>query len=178
MKVSKNYYYGEGFWDEKDPPVSDEIVKNAECKLGIKFPKEYIELLKKSNGGTLHFKKVYINRYGKCEIPYLLGIDLENANEDDNEGIFSFSEDIKEFSLPEKIVILAWETYPHSCFALDYTNCTENPAVVYFYENYPEDNVPYSKAIVAPTFKEFLPLLYHQSTLKPSQLKTSWKRKS
>ena len=164
MKMSKNYfYYGECFWDEKDPPVSDEIVKKAECKLGIKFPKEYIELLKESNGGMVQFNKVYINGYGECEFPYLLGIDLESSSEDDDVGIFSFTEDIKEYSLPEKIVILCWETYPHSYFALDYTNCTENPAVVYFYENYPEDNVPYSKTIVAPTFKEFLPLLYHQS---------------
>lgn len=174
--MSKNYYIGEGFWDEKDPPVSDETVKEAEAKLGVKFPKEYIELLKESNGGTLYFNKVYINPYGKCRILYLLGINLNETNDDENEGIFSFTEDIKEYGLPEKIVLLAWETYPHSCFALDYTGCTENPAVVYFYEDYPEEHVPYSKVVVSPTFKEFLPLLYHQASLKPSELKTSWKR--
>ncbi|WP_052343764.1 SMI1/KNR4 family protein [Bacillus massiliigorillae] len=167
--MNKNYYDGDDFWNEKAPPVSDEIVKKAELKLGVKLPKEYIKLLKESNGGTLHFTKVCINPYGKCEIPYLLGIDLENINEDDNEGIFSFVEDIKEYSLPENIVLLAWETYPHFCFALDYTNCKENPAVVYFYENYLGDNGPYSKTLVALTFKEFLSLLYQQSTLKPSR---------
>ena len=158
--MSKKFYNGEDFWEEKELPASDEIVKKAELKLGIKLPEEYIELLKESNGGTIHFTNVFINPYGECEIPYLLGIDLENTNEDENDGIFSFVEDIKEYSLPENIVLLAWEVYPHSCFALDYTNCTENPAVVYFYENYPEDNGPYSKTIVAPTFKEFLSLLY------------------
>ena len=66
----------------------------------------------------------------KCETPYLLGINLENANEVDNEGIFSFSEVIKKFPLPEMIVILAWGTYPHACVALDYTNCIDNPAIV------------------------------------------------
>lgn len=159
--MRRKFYNGEDFWDEKELPVSEEIVKKAECKLGIKLPEEYIELLKESNGGTINFTKVCVPTFTDVALMlYLYGINLENTNEDEDDGIFSFAEDIKEYSLPENIVILAWETYPHSCFALDYTNCTENPAVVYFYENYPEYNVPYSKTIVAPTFKEFLSMLY------------------
>ena len=175
--MKREYYNGQGFWEEKDAPATEEIVKKAQSKLGVTFPKEYIELLKESNGGLLYFNKIDLDVFKKCVVPYLLGINLENTT-DDEQGIFSFDEDIKEYSLPEKIILLAWETYPHSCFALDYTTSTENPTVVYFYENYPEEHVPYSKTIVARTFKEFLPMLYRLPKLKPSQLKTSWKRKS
>ena len=44
--MSKKFYNGEDFWEEKELPASDEIVKKAELKLGIKLPEEYIELLK------------------------------------------------------------------------------------------------------------------------------------
>lgn len=173
--MSKQYYCGVGFWNEKNSPLNEVIIKKAESRLNIKFPNEYINLLKESNGGTLYYTKIDVELFGKCKIPYLLGIDLEQANEEESEGIFSAMEELKEQSLPENILLLAWETYPHSCFALDYSNCNENPEVVYFYENYPEENTPYSKIIVAPNFEGFLSKLYHQPLLKPSQIKNTRK---
>ena len=172
LDMSKIFYNGEYFWDEKVPPVSVEVIVKAEKMLGIKFPEEYTSLLKESNGGTLCYYYVDKEGFDEYRMPEMAGIDFENPEE----GIFSFCDDIKEYSLPESIVLLAWETYPHSCFALDYTHCTENPPVVYFYENYPEEGIVYSKTIVAPTFKEFLKSLFYRPLLRPSQLKISWKR--
>ncbi|QPC45856.1 SMI1/KNR4 family protein [Mangrovibacillus cuniculi] len=169
-----HYYREKGFWDEKVLPAKNDVIEKAEYKLGVEFPKEYIELLKESNGGTLYFNKIHIQSYGKCRIPYFLGIDLDGTEEEDSEGIFSYREELKKLTLPENIVLLGWETYPHSCFAMDYTNCTEKPTVVYFYEDYSEADVPYSKTIVASSFKDFSPLLFHQPYLRPSQLEPSY----
>lgn len=33
--MSKNYYNGEGFWNEKNTPTDEEIIDKAEFKLGI-----------------------------------------------------------------------------------------------------------------------------------------------
>ena len=167
--MTKLYYSGEGFWDETEPPVSDEMVQYAENKLGIIFPLEYVALLKESNGGTMRFQYVDVDGFGKCTMPEMLGMK--------DEGIFSFMEENEEYPLPKNSILLAWETYPHACFALDFADGIENPSVVYFYENYQVKGVVYSKTMVAPTFQDFLPLLYTQPLLTPAQLQTSWKKK-
>lgn len=100
------------FWADEDyykhPPLTDEMVKNAQKELGVNLPDLLIELLKVRNGGyTKGFRFPMSEKTswadGYVSLETLLGI-VEGAI-----SILSTQYMTEEWGLPEKQVILSGE---------------------------------------------------------------------
>lgn len=88
--MKKHYYTGKNFWqyDTNDSrplyPCNDEIIKKAELALGIRFPNSFKDLMKKRNGGELHYSHFTVpatranSRSGEVyHLPYIDPIHFE-----------------------------------------------------------------------------------------------------
>ncbi|MEH6949688.1 SMI1/KNR4 family protein [Bacillus sp. JJ634] len=148
------FYKGEGeFWDEGEKPILDLDTRIAEEKLDVKLPLSYIKLLKEHKGGTLKYPNIFIEENDKEQftIPEIYGIDFEG--EQNGVGILASKYWINKIGLPEPIII-PWGDY-HSWIALNYEENTENPSVVYFYEDYLSDNEKWKQIKIANDFDAF-----------------------
>lgn len=106
-------------------------------------------------------------------IDYMDVIDLEGAER--GIGILNSAKWTKEEILPESVIVL-WIDI-HNWLRLDDRNNVENPPVVYFYEDYPEEDREWKSVEVAPDSDSFLIKLFRGSKLKPKDLKPSYGRK-
>lgn len=141
------------FWDSsspENPPLTDAMVRDAENELGVKLPKEYLDLLRLKNGG-------YTNGFGfpmsqktswaddHVPLPDLKGIALEPFSE----GPLSVRDNsylCEEWGLPPKQVLLSGDG--HYWLTLDYRN-GEVPSVSWIDVECDED------ISVAPTSAAF-----------------------
>lgn len=159
--MEKEYYKGEGFWNEDSKfkrieyPINDEIIKKAEDTLGIKFPQPFIDLMKLQNGGELNF-------------PYFLLSDLTEEQkfpsiepihfEEDDLSILSSKELLADTNLPMEFIVL-W-TDCHFWVVFDYRNRKDNPPVLYIFEDYSTKEITWECIKVADSFDDFLKLLF------------------
>lgn len=164
-----DFYKGENFWEEGQDPVSEDAIKQAERELSVALPKPYLDLLREHNGGYLEYPYFHIGddkkRYG---MGHINGIDSEGLS------ILSSQTIIDEIGLPNNLILLDGDY--HSWIALDYRSKTV-PSVVYFYEDYSEEEIRWGSVEIAPSFDIFLTKLFRVPVLDPKKLKTSYGRR-
>ena len=147
------------FWQEDDEiykllPLTDKTIENAEEKLQVKFPDSYIKLLKKQNGGYIHydaFPSVIPTSWADdhINVDHILGIGEEK-------GVLKTEYLIQEWGFPRNIVIFSGGG--HSCVAFDYRSKKEDPPIIYV-------DVEADQIIeLAPNFESFIEGLYINET--------------
>ncbi|MBU5208143.1 SMI1/KNR4 family protein [Bacillus safensis] len=130
--------------------ISEAEISKAEKKLGVTLPGTYKKLILEQNGGyTIHnaFPTTHSNSWAEDHIQFnhLLGID-------EDEGIMDSAYLIKEWELPEGLVLINGDG--HTWVAMDYRKTKENPAIHYFDVEMEEDFK------LADSFDEFIEGLY------------------
>nr|MDH3176515.1 SMI1/KNR4 family protein [Bacillus pumilus] len=138
----------EGYYTLKK--ITAEEVAKAEDKLGVTLPDTYKKLILEQNGGyTVHnaFPTTHSNSWAEDHIQFnhLPGID-------EDEGIMDSAYLIKEWELPEGLVLINGDG--HIWVAMDYRKTKENPAIHYFDVEMEEDFK------LADSFDEFIERLY------------------
>ncbi|OLO25396.1 SMI1/KNR4 family protein [Priestia megaterium] len=138
-------------WDDgysQSKKLTEEMVSDAEKKLGVKLQKSYIELCKIQNGGNLKY----------CDYP--TSVPTNWANDHVNvpeiygigkEGILSSDYYIEEWDLPKDIVLLCGEG--HWWIAFDYRNTKDTPPIIYMDIEWGEDTLIFE---LAPNFETFV----------------------
>lgn len=143
----------QNIWQEdteygKLEPLTDEMVKKAEEKLGIKLPNSYISILKQQNGGYIKFNAHPSDvptswADNHVNIDHIFGIATGKEK-----GILESEYLIREWGLPKNVVLISGDG--HSWIALDYRNSRANPPVIYI-------DVEQNQEIrLAKNFKEFI----------------------
>lgn len=130
--------------------LTDEWIQNAEETFGVKLPDSYLQLLQEQNGGHITKNASYIGiptAYGDgfAVIEYIWGIGKENS-------ILSTNKLIKQFDLPEKLVLFSGTG--EDWYAFDYREVKENPPIIYL------DDEMGLIVEIAPNFETFLERLY------------------
>ena len=126
----------------------------VENKLGIKVPTKYIERCESQNGGNINFDAFPCQPNSWAEdhvfIDFIYGIST-----DESKGILESEYLIKEWALPEDIVLISGDG--HSWIALDYRDTKTQPSIIYI-EKTPEDkNLIYK---LTDNFEMFVQGLY------------------
>lgn len=128
--------------------LTDEAVKKAEEKLGVKLPDSYINLLKQQNGGYLNYNAHPAEgasswAEGYASVDHILGIGLGEER-----GILDSGYLIQEWDLPENIVLISGDG--HSWIALDYRNNETEPTITYI------DTEQQQEIMLANNFEGFI----------------------
>lgn len=174
--MDKEYYRGEEFWTAHklwdSPPITDQLIKKAEARLGITLPASYIELLKEQNGGAINFPYFDLGDE-ELVIDHLYGIDLDDAKL--GIGMLASAAIIKKrkIPVPPSKVIIIWSDY-YRFIGLDYRHTKENPPVIYLWEHDEEEN-EWGGRRLARSFKEFLANLYRKPG-RPKKIRTVYKQ--
>jgi hypothetical protein len=138
------------------PPLTREMIRAAELKLGRHLPGSYVELLRFKNGGRpvrrcirTTFRTSWAE--DRIEVSAIRGIG--GAWGIDSEGPLSSVAMIEEWGYPKiGIVICDMPSGGHDAIMLDYSDVNGEPGVVYI----DEDRKPRR---IAKSFSEFLDLL-------------------
>lgn len=143
------------FWQEDDEiyklvPLTAKTIESAEEKLQVKFPKSYIKLLKKQNGGYIY------NNAFPCGVPTSWADDHINVDHilgiGEEEGVVESEYLINEWGLPKNIVVFSGDG--HTWVAFDYRKTKSEPPIIYV-------DVEADQIIeLAPDFESFLEELY------------------
>ncbi|MGE6424893.1 SMI1/KNR4 family protein [Bacillus altitudinis] len=138
----------EGYYTLKK--ITAEEVAKAEKKLGVTLPDTYKKLILEQNGGYIvhnAFPTTHSNSGAEDHIQFnhLLGIA-------EDEGIMDSAYLIKEWELPEELVLINGDG--HTWVAMDYRKTKDNPAIHYFDVEMEEDFK------LANSFDEFIQGLY------------------
>lgn len=139
--------------DKDKEKLTDNMIINAEKKLGVKLPSSYIELCRIQNGG-------YIT-YDAFPTPVPTGwaddhINVDNIRGIEEEGILSNDYYIEEWELPKDILLICGDG--HTWTALDYRQTKEEPPVIYIDLEWGDDIFILE---LAPNFKTFLDGLFN-----------------
>ncbi len=146
----REYLWYVPFDEAERQPVTDEMVQDAERRLGVKLPASYIEILKAQNGGYLRYDS-YPTTVGTSWADDHVGVDRIMGIGPGQAGDMLDSPDlIQEWGMPQGIVLLSGDG--HTWVALDYRACgpTGEPSVTWF-DNELEEEVP-----LAPDLQTFL----------------------
>jgi hypothetical protein len=140
------------------PPADDKLVAHAEAALGVKLPRDYVELLQQRNGGTprnrccpTEFRTSWAPDH--IEISAILGVGGDQGIDAAN-GRGS-ADMIAEWGYPAiGVVICAMPSGGHDAVMLDYLESGPlgEPAVAYI----DEDRVPRR---IADSFTQFIGML-------------------
>lgn len=157
MGINKNE-----FWDSNDynhPPLTDDILRSAEKKLGVKLPTRLIELLRIQNGGYTKgfvFPMTQRTTWADNHVPLsdLFGIVIDK-NIQSGQNIMDSEYMIKEWGLPENQVLLTGDG--HWWITLDYRG-REDPIIKWI------DGECNEEVKIADTFDEFIDGLVSQDT--------------
>ncbi|MGF9727138.1 SMI1/KNR4 family protein [Bacillus safensis] len=130
--------------------INAEEIAKSEKKLGVTLPDTYKKLILEQNGGYIvhnAFPTTHSNSWAEDHIQFnhLLGID-------EDEGIMDSAYLIKEWELPEGLVLINGDG--HTWVAMDYRKTKENPAIHYLDVEMEEDFK------LADSFDEFIEGLY------------------
>ena len=142
--TESNYYTG--------PDLTDDMVAEAEARLGYRLPKSYLQLLRIRNGGVPErccFKTTFATSWAHdhIKIDAILGI---GGPWGIDAGPQSSAEMITEWGYPAiGIVICDLPSGGHDTVMLDYSQHDPEPQVVYI----DEDRSP---RVLAPSFAQFL----------------------
>ncbi|WP_433956682.1 SMI1/KNR4 family protein [Cytobacillus horneckiae] len=146
-----NKIWGANVLDEYElNPLKKEEIISVEKKLQVTIPKSYINLLLEKNGGVLFSNKfpLFYEENGEdITINHILGISTNS-----NEGILQTDYYIKEWGLPENIVLL--NTEGPTGVALDYRVNKKDPSILYY------DVELELEEKIAESFDEFISRLY------------------
>ena len=148
MSISPHEFWGSNHYDH--PPLTDEMLAQAEKQLGVALPEDYVALLRIQNGG-------YTERFGypmtgtkwsEVHIPlFALGGIVTDPDHRTAHNILETGYLTAEWDLPEKQVLLVGEG--HWWITLDYRS-GDIPSVAWI-DVECEQNLQ-----VAPTFTAFL----------------------
>ena len=142
-------------WKYYDEDLSDSDIKAVEEELGVKFPNDYIECIKKYHGGApekdcFTFDSVKYGEMGSC-----LGV-LLRLDQKKEENILDTMKNLND-QLPKKIIPFGDDGGgDFMCF--DYRDIKEeqSPKVVYWHH---ELNTEESISYLAQSFTEFIKML-------------------
>jgi hypothetical protein len=149
------------FWDSADvkgitgPPLTDEMVRAAEAKLGYKLPESYVRLLRIKNGGSPRRKCHSTGRTGwaddHAEINCILGIGGIPAIDSDYSGSQFM---IREWGYPDVGIYFGHApSAGHDGFMFDYRECgpSGEPSVIHVDTESEGPQV----TVLAPNFETF-----------------------
>jgi len=155
----------ESFWDNDDysrknyigSPVTDQMIKEAESKLGYKLPKSYIDLMKFQNGGTPKNTRYRTSKptswaEDHIAITGIYGIDKRKPSSVCGE--FSSKFWMEEWGYPDiGVYICDCPSAGHDMICLDYSKCGPlgNPEVVHI-----DQELGYQKTFLAKNFEAFI----------------------
>lgn len=113
------------------PQITDDLVRQAETRLGVKLPESYLTLLRTQNGGYLKLTAIPTSVKNSSGDGFILmeelfGLDMD---EDNIYSILCTPYMTKEWELPEHLVLL--EGDGSWWIALDYRVKAEDPPVAY-----------------------------------------------
>lgn len=133
-------------------PLTNKMVKEAEENLKVKLPKSYISILKKQNGGSIHYDCFHTHvptswAENHIRVDHLFGVE-------ENKGVLQSAYLIKEWDLPKDIVLISGDG--HSWVAFDYSDTKEDPPLIYI------DTESEQIIEIAKNFDAFLNGLYKQ----------------
>ncbi|MEU1200414.1 SMI1/KNR4 family protein [Streptomyces sp. NPDC005813] len=127
------------FWSEDlygvQPPLTDEVVEEAERELGVRLPASLLEILRIQNGGQVAerwnaFPTEVPTSWSENHVPLddLMGI----GRRDGQCSLLDTPYLIDEWGLPSPLVLLSGDG--HCWIALDYRACRElrEPSVTWF----------------------------------------------
>jgi hypothetical protein len=123
----------ENFWDEnyyENPPLSEEMIKEAEARLAVKLPESYISLLNIQNGGYTQgyvFPMSEKTSWSSDHVPFdqLFGI-VTDEDSASGHNILDTDYLAEEWGLPSNNLVLTGRG--HWWITLDYS-ANENPSV-------------------------------------------------
>ncbi len=149
------------FWDSNyynHPQLTDEMISEAEEKLGVTLPSEFIDLLKTQNGGYTHGFVLPMSQstsWAEDHIPLndLFGI-VTDPSIETAQNILDTEYMTEEWGLPEKQVLLSGEG--HWWITLDYRD-SDTPSVAWIDVECEEEFK------VADSFSEFMKNLVPES---------------
>ncbi|MGH1048793.1 MULTISPECIES: SMI1/KNR4 family protein [Bacillus] len=131
--------------------ITDKEIQQVEKYLGVKFPIDFIECVKKYDGGYPRPKIFDISGQDENVFSKLLTFDLESRN-----SILQVYEDIKD-GLIDKVYPFGKDSFGnHLCF--DYRNNPEAPIVVFW--EHEEEDIEEAIYPVCSSFTELLNSLY------------------
>ena len=152
------------FWNNEEysreyagRPVTDEMIRTAEKKLGYKLPESYLQMLRVQNGGTPKNDACRTSEptwaEDHCTITGIFGIDPEKTysllGPSYGNGFW-----IEECGYPDiGLYICDTPSAGHDMLALDYTICGRDgePRVVHI-----DQECDYETTVVADTFAAFI----------------------
>ncbi len=140
------------FAEQSGPPITEDMVRQAEATLGVKLPDSLLDLLRETNGGFLRRPHLAIPELDDAvEVQYLAGIGWAQGW-DAEWGSHSMSE---EWQYPEGLLWLVGDG--HWGVFLDYRTCGPEgePSVVWYDCEEPIPTIRF----IAPDFGAFLGLL-------------------
>ncbi|EJR75885.1 SMI1/KNR4 family protein [Bacillus cereus] len=127
--------------------ITDEHIQQVEQYLGVKFPIDFIECLKKYDGGYPRPKIFDIPNQDENVFSKLLTFDLESRN-----SIIQVYEDIKD-RLVDKVYPFGKDSFGnHLCF--DYRNNSQSPTIVFW--EHEEEEIEKAIYPVCSSFTELL----------------------
>lgn len=139
------------FWEigeeEDNPPLTDAMLAHAEAVLAVRLPRDYVNLLRRRNGGPTLYDADYsiaLPRAPRSEpdvrslsFPEMSGIGpVAREPHERRHDILETPDMIAEWGLPQGLVLLAGDG--HAWFALDYRKRTE-PAVIWIAADGPDE---------------------------------------
>ena len=148
-----NKIFKEGDNEYSFDKIDDESIKRVENKLGYKFPKSFIELLKIRNGGEI---KDY-----ECWMTGIYGISKEENNSKSLENRYDFW--INEWEYPKTAIPFGdTQSAGHDLYCFDYSNLNQNgePKIVLI-DNELDNRVK----VIADDFEKFMNMVYNGEEL-------------
>ena len=135
--------------DSLNKEVTNEEIVAAQTKLGVKLPDDFLELMKISNGGYVHYHKRAFPVDFSIESGDVF-IEVEELMGIHEEGILLSEYFIQEWNLPKNLVLFSGSG--HAWIGFNYAG-REIPNVVYVE---PDDGDGNNFHVIAESFTEFL----------------------
>lgn len=139
--------------DKDKEKLTDDMIKNAENKLGVKLPNSYIELCRIQNGGYITYDAFPTSVPTGWADDHISFDHIRGIEED---GILSNDYYIEEWELPKDILLICGDG--HTWTAMDYRQTKEEPPIIYIDLEWGEEIFILE---LAPNFKTFLGGLFN-----------------
>jgi hypothetical protein len=136
------------------PPLTDDLIVDAERRLKITLPPELLQLLRLQNGGVIADSwdacPAEANFYAGDNVPFEHLYGIGPGDQDGATTLLDTPYLVQEWELPSPVVLLSGEG--HYWIALDYRDCgpAGKPSVVWI------DNEMNHELLLAPDFRAFV----------------------
>jgi len=139
--------------DKDKEKLTDNMIINAEKKLGVKLPSSYIELCRIQNWGYITYDAFPTSVPTGWADDHISVDHIRGIEED---GILSNDYYIEEWELPKDILLICGDG--HTWTAMDYRQTKEEPPIIYIDLEWGDDIFILE---LAPNFKTFLDGLFN-----------------